>query len=132
MEFELTWVDPTLVVCRTSGVASVQGYEEAIRALASSPEFGPGVKVLMDHTALDVSSLTATDMEDIASLRARIAGEGKARSAVVVGRDSPLRYGLSRMFEGYVSPQVELEVRIFEELAEALIWLQADDAEPAP
>lgn len=132
MEFELTWVDPLLVICRTSGAASVTGYEEMIRALAESPGFGPGVKVLMDHTALDVSSLTATDMEQIASLRAQFAGEGTARSAVVVGRNSPLRYGLSRMFEGYLSPQVELEVRVFEELGEALAWLRSDESEQAP
>ncbi|MGD0272319.1 MAG: STAS/SEC14 domain-containing protein [Gaiellaceae bacterium] len=132
MEFELTWVDPSLVVCRTSGVAEVKGYEELIRALTSSPEFGPEVRVLMDHTALDVSPITATDMEEIASLRARFAGEGKTRSAVVVGSGSPLRYGLSRMFEGYVSSQVDFEIGVFEEFDEALAWLQADDANSAP
>ena len=132
MEFEFTWVDPSLVVCRTSGVASVKGYEELIRALSSSPKFGPSVKVLMDHTALDVSGLTASDMEEIASLRVRFTGESKARSALVVGPGSTLRYGLGRMFEGLLSSQVDFEIRVFKELDEALVWLQADDADAAP
>jgi hypothetical protein len=131
MEFEITWVDPTLVVCRTSGVAEVKSYEKFLRALTSSPEFGPDVSVLMDLTALDISLLTATDMEELASLRVRFASESKARSALVVGAGSPLRYGLGRMFEGFLSAQVGFEIRVFEELDEALAWLQADDAKPA-
>ncbi len=130
MEFEFTWVDPSLVVCRPSGVAEVKGYKAFLQALISSPEFGPGVKVLMDITALDVSSLTAADMEELASLRVGFAGERKARSAMVVGPGSPLRYGLGRMFEGYVSSQVGFETRVFEEFDEALAWLKTGDARP--
>ena len=132
MEFELTWVDPSLVVCRPSGVALVKGYEEFLRALTSSPEFGPDVKVLMDLTALDVSSLTAADMEELVNLRVRLAGESKARAAMVVGPRSSLKYGLGRMFEGFLTSQVEFEVTVFEEFDEAMAWLQADDAGPAP
>ncbi len=125
MEFELTWVDPALVVCRTSGVGSVEGYEDLMRALSSSPEFGPGVKVLMDHTALDASLLTAADLEEIASLRARFLGEGVVRTAMVVGPGSPLRYGLGRMFEGLLTSQVEVEIKVFEEFDQAMAWLQS-------
>jgi len=131
MESEVTWVGPSLVVCRPSGVAEVKGYEEFLRTLASSPEFGPEVKVLMDIASLDVSSLTATDLEELANLRARFASGRKARSAMVVGPDSPLRYGLGRMFEGYLASHAEFEVRVFEKLDEAMAWLQADDASPA-
>lgn len=130
METELTWVDPSLVVCRPSGVAEVKGYEEFLQTLASSPECGPEVRVLMDITALDVSSLTAADLEELASLRVRFSGERKARSAMVVGHGSPLRYGLGRMFEGFLASQAEFEVRVFEELDNAMTWLQADDASP--
>ena len=128
MEFELTWADPSLVVCRPSGVAVLEGYKEVLRALTSIPEFGPHVKVLMDLTALDVSSLTAADMEELASLRARIAGESKARAAMVVGPGSSLKFGLGRMFEGYLASQVEFEVRVFEKFDDAMAWLKADDA----
>jgi hypothetical protein len=130
MEFEITWVDPSLVVCRTSGVAEVKGYEEFLLAFTSSPDFGPDVSVLMDLTALDISLLTATDLEELASLRVRLAGESRARSAMVVGPGSPLRFGLGRMFEGLLSSQVGFETRVFEELGEALAWLKVGDAKP--
>jgi len=128
MEFELIWVDPSLVVCRTSELADLKGYEELMRALSSSPEFGPDVKLLMDHTALDASALTAADLEEIATIRARYAGDNKARSAMVVGSGSRLRFGLGRMFEAFMSSQAAIDVRIFEEFDDAIVWLQADDA----
>ena len=46
MEFELEWVDPSLVICRTSGVGTVEGYEAFMRALTSDPQFRPGVDVI--------------------------------------------------------------------------------------
>ena len=129
MEFEITWVDPTLVVCRTSGVAEVKGYEEFLRAISSNPEFGPDVSVLMDLTELDLSPLTVADLEKLAALRAQ---QPRRRTATVVGQGSPLKYGLGRMFEGLLSLQLEFEIRVFEELDEAMAWLKADDANPAP
>jgi hypothetical protein len=131
MEFELTWVDPSLVVCRMSGPASAEGYEQLLRARTSSPEFGPGTKVLMDVTDLDVSGVTAAEMEEIADLRARFTGQSEARAALVVGRDSPLRYGLGRMFQGFLTARREIDVRVFETFDEAMAWLKADDADAA-
>jgi len=132
MEFEITWVDPTLVVCRTSGVGEVKGYEEFLRAVSSSPEFGPDVSVLMDLTALDISLLTVTDMEELVRLRVRFAAERKARSAIVVGKGSPLKYGLGRMFEAFVDSKSDAEFGLFETLDEAMLWLRGADAGSAP
>jgi hypothetical protein len=131
MEFELTWIDSSRVVCRTSGTASAKDYAALLRALTSSPEFGPDVKVLMDFRALDVSSVTAADMEKIAILRARFASEVNFRSAMVVGPGG-LKYGLGRMFQSYATAQMELEVSVFHTFDEGMAWLQADDVEPAP
>lgn len=131
MEFELTWINPSLVVCRPSGQAEVKGYEEVLRALTSNPDFGPHVSMLMDMRDLDVSMLKASDMEELASLRARIAGDSKARAAIVAGSNAPLRYGLGRMFEGFVASQVQFEVRVFEEYDEAVAWLQSTDSSTA-
>ena len=50
MEFELTWVDRSaLVICRTYGTASVEGYREMLQALILQPEFGPGVDLVVDQ-----------------------------------------------------------------------------------
>lgn len=131
MDFELTWIDSSRVVCRTSGIASAKDYEALLRALTSSPEFGPNVKALMDFTALDASAVTAIDMEKIAIIRARFAGKSNFRSAMVVGPGA-LKYGLGRMFQSYATAQTEIEISIFATFDEGMAWLQADDPEPAP
>ncbi len=126
MEFELTWIDSSRVVCRISGKASTKDYEALLRALTSSPKFGPNIKVLMDFTAIDVSSVTAADMEEMAVLRVQLAGKSNFRSAMVVGPGA-LKYGLGRMFQSIATAQTEIDVSIFETLEEAMSWLQADD-----
>ncbi|MGA9762658.1 MAG: hypothetical protein WBQ14_09565 [Gaiellaceae bacterium] len=124
MAFEIEWVDPSLVVCRTSGLASVEGYEAMMRALASDPRFQPGVDLIVDHTNVDVSTLTAADIERVAGLRARFAGKVVARAAGVVGPDSPLKYGLGRMFEAYLGVQPGAGVSVFATIDEAIAWLR--------
>ena len=111
----------------------MEGYTNMLKALTSSPDFGPETNVLMDFTAVDVSGVTAAEMEEIAYVRARFAAdnEGNARSAMVVGRNSPLKYGLGRMFKSYVLAQVNVEIGIFETFDEAMAWLRGGDADPA-
>jgi hypothetical protein len=127
MEFELTWVGPSLVVCRNWGVASAKDYEALLRTLTSSPEIAPDTGVLMDFSAVDVSSVTAADMEEVANLRSRFAGDRMTRAAMVVGPGSPLRYGLGRMFQAHLESQARIEVRVFTEFDEAMAWLRAND-----
>lgn len=131
MEFEIEWVDPSLVICRTSGLASVEGYEAMMRALTSQPQFRPGVDLILDHTNLDVSALSAADIEQAADLHAQFAGATAGRAAGVVGSGSPMRYGLARMFEAYVVSQTDATVRIFETLEGAMAWLRPDGPRPA-
>ncbi len=134
MEFEIEWIEPSLVVCRTSGVASVAGYEAMMRALASDPQFRPGVDLIVDHTNVDVSELTAAEIERVADLRARFTGAVAARAAGVVGPASPMRYGLGRMFEAYITAQRGTGITVFETVEEAMAWLRGSDsaAPPAP
>ena len=131
MEFEFTWIDSSLVVSRTSGVASAERFSALYEQLVSQPEFGPGVKVLSDHTNLDVSALTAGEIQRIAGDRARIVGALGMRSAVVVGHKSPARYGLARMFEAYGTSQGDGSIKVFETVDEGMAWLRALDL-PSP
>lgn len=132
MEVEIEWVDPSLVICRTSGVASVESYEDMMAALISEPQFRPGVDLIVDHTNVDVSALTAADIEQIAGLRARFAGDVAGRAAGVVGPGSPMRYGLGRMFEAFVDSQPGTKITVFETLEEAMVWLRGTDSTVAP
>jgi hypothetical protein len=103
-------------------------------ALISQPQFRPGVDLIVDHTNIDVSALTAADIERIAGLRARFAGDVAGRAAGVVGPGSPMRYGLGRMFEAYIDSQPGTKITVFETVEKAMAWLRGTDsaAPPAP
>jgi hypothetical protein len=132
MEFELEWVDPSLVICRTSGVGTVEGYEAMMRALTSDPQFRPGVDVIVDHTNVDISMVTAAEIERVAGLRVQFLGAMASRAASVVGPNSPARYGLGRMFEAHVASQAGTEIELFQTLEEAIAWLRGTDSAVSP
>jgi hypothetical protein len=127
MEFEFTWIEPSLVSVRTSGLASAGGFAALYEKLAAAPGFGPGVKILSDHTNLDVSGLNVGEVEKIAASRERWAGSLSARSALVVGISSPVRFGLARMFEALAASEGNEPVRVFETTEEAIAWLRGTD-----
>ncbi|MHB8059915.1 MAG: SpoIIAA family protein [Gaiellaceae bacterium] len=131
MDFEITWIDTSLVICRTSGAASVEGYEAMMEALTSQPQFRPGIDLIVDHTNVDVSALTAAEIEQVAALRAHFVGDVTARAAGVVGPGSPLRYGLGRMFEAFLDSQPGSKIRVFETVEEAMAWLRGTDSAPS-
>ena len=88
--------------------------------------------MLSDHTDLDVSELSAAEIEQIAAARDRFAGSLGACSALVVGPGSPAKYGLARMFEALATEEPGDPVRVFETSDAALAWLRAEDAKPVP
>ena len=125
MEYEFIFVDSSLVVCRSFGVASVQGFVDSAEALTSDPSWRPGMDTISDHTHLDMSRLTAADIEQIAGGEGEYSDEiGQGRAAIVIGRHAPASYGLARMFEAYIEPLVEATFRAFWTLDEALVWLR--------
>jgi hypothetical protein len=125
MEYEFIFVDPSLVICRSFGVASVQGFIESAEALTSDSRWRPGMDTISDHTHLDMSRLTASDVAQIAGGEGEYSDEiGPGRAAIVIGRHAPASYGLARMFEAYIGPLVEVKVRAFWALDEALVWLR--------
>jgi hypothetical protein len=128
MEYEFIFVDSSLVICRSFGVASVEGFVDSVEALTSDPRWRPGMDTISDHTHLGISQLTASDIEQIASQEGERSDEiGPGRAAIVVGPDSPNRYGLARMFEAYIEPLVGANFRAFRTFGEALVWLRGPD-----
>ncbi len=127
MEFEIVFdTDSELVFVRTWGVASLEGASAYMRALVSDPRWRPEMDVLSDHTALDASHLTASDIEALVGiylLSARAIGTG--RRAIVTG--SSLKFGLGRMFEAYAVGWLSFRTRVFATVEEASAWLRAGD-----
>jgi hypothetical protein len=125
MEYEFIFVDSSLAVCRSFGVASVQGFVDSAEALTSDLRWRPGMDTISDHTHLDMSRLTATDVGQIAGGEGEYSDEiGQGCAAIVIGRYSPASYGLARMFEALIEPLVEARIRAFWTLDEALVWLR--------
>lgn len=131
MEFELEWVRPSLLICRVSGVATVEGCEDLMRTVISRPQFRSGISVITDETGVDASALTASDIEQIARLAAQFADPSPVRSAIVAGPDSPVRYGLTRMFKAYADMRRNTAIKVFDTLDEAMAWIGETDA-PGP
>lgn len=128
MEYEFTFVDSSLVICRGFGVASVQGFVNSAEAMTSDPRWHPGVDSINDYTHVDTSQVTASDVVLIASGEGERSDQiGPGRAAIVVGADSPSRYGLARMFEAYIEPLAEATFRAFYTYDEALAWLRGPD-----
>ena len=127
MEIEFSWIEPSLVVSRPSGKASVEGFVALFEALVSRPEFGPGVKILTDLSKLDMSALKADDIQRIADVRKTSSGGMEMPAALVVGPSSPAKYGLARMIGARVDEQDKGTVRVFESFDEGLAWLRALD-----
>jgi hypothetical protein len=97
-------------------------------ALVSDPKFRQGVGLIVDHTNVDISALTAAEIEQAADLRTRFAGDVVPRAAGVVGPGSPMRYGLGRMFEAFVELQPGTDITLFETVEEAIAWLRGPDS----
>jgi len=128
MEYEFIFVDSSLVICHSFGVASVEGFIASAEALISDSRWSPGMDTISDHTHLDMSRLTASEVEQIAGGEGEYSDEiGQGRGAIVIGHHAPASYGLARMFEALIEPLVEGTVRAFWTLGEALVWLRGPD-----
>jgi hypothetical protein len=123
VEFLLNFgLTPEAAILTTSGVARVENFLEMSQALVDDPRFRPGMPILIDHTRLDASVLTATDIRAIGEFVATIGGKLGPSSIAVVVPDK-LTFGFVRMGEMRAN-QPQLNVSIFYSLPEAVEWLQ--------
>ena len=133
MEYELIWYDPMLVICRVSGQPRAEDFIAATREWLSSSKFIPGMDRVTDLSELDATTVSADVIERIATAGAGF-GKGKPEMGrlVMVTGDSPVKYGLSRMFEAHFRANVEAPFHFFKTVDEALAFLRPDGALPAP
>jgi hypothetical protein len=112
---------PQDVTITTSGPASAEGLLDFIRELVASPRFRPGMSILVDHMALDASTVTATDVRAQAALVLSL-DEQIGPSNVAIACSSPLAFGYSRMYEAHAAP-AQVRSCVFYSRSEALVWL---------
>jgi hypothetical protein len=115
MEYSILFGEgaPADVTITTSGRADAGSFRQLNQALVSDPRFRPGMAVLVDHLALDVTDLRTRDLYElgrsVADLESCCAG---SRLAVVVPEPLPL------------GAPADDQVRVFHSVDAALHWLR--------
>jgi hypothetical protein len=122
MEFVINFIPRReAVIITTCGPASVNRFRHLNQTLVDDPRFQPGMPILIDHTALDATALTATDIRAIGEFVATIGKRIGASSIAVVVPDR-LTFGFVRMGE-LIANQPQLNLKTFYSLDEAVAWL---------
>ncbi|MDQ1423155.1 MAG: hypothetical protein QOD72_653 [Acidimicrobiaceae bacterium] len=127
MFYEIEFVDGQVpdALVTISGAMTVEGNRAWLGELVGDPRWRPGMKTLVDGTALiagefasdDVWAVAATTVDDEVSW-------GEGFSAVVV--DNPGIYGLLRIWQ-VATTDMEWRTGIFYSREDALAWLADPD-----
>ena len=116
------------VTITTSGPASAEGLLDFVKDLVGDPRFRPGMLILVDHMAIDPTTITATDVRAQADTVIRLDDRiGPSKVAIVV--PNPLAFGYARMYELHAA-RAQVESQVFYSRNEALAWLETMRASP--
>jgi hypothetical protein len=115
--------EPQDVTIRTSGQADAAGLIGFVTDLVADRRYYPGMAILVDHSALDATTLSAADVRALADAVLKLDDEiGASTVAIVV--PNPLTYGFARMYE-LQAEAAQVRSRVFYALTDALAWLPA-------
>jgi hypothetical protein len=113
--------EPQDVTITTSGPANAEGLLGFVRDLVADPRYRPGMLILVDHLAVDPSTITGADIRAQAQTVVALDDQiGPSTVAIVV--PNPLAFGYARMYELHAAP-AQLRSRVFYSRGEALEWL---------
>jgi len=124
MEWEVTWGgDPEDILVVTSGVVTVEGLRAMGEVVLLDARYQPGMLALLDHTLLDWSGITSSEIRrravDLPDIRTRI---GTTRIASVVA--TTVAFGLLRMLQ--IISNDALDNAIFYTRDDARAWLREE------
>jgi hypothetical protein len=127
MDYEFTY-NPNLdaVEVATHGLADLDGLKEMNHRIAEACERERSASILVDHSDLDVSRLSMSDVEALSRTAASFKHVfGNRKCAHVVSKDS--QYGLVRAWEIMVDLKGldEVDARTFRDRDEAVGWLES-------
>jgi hypothetical protein len=113
---------PEDILITTGGEANVAEMVANMEKTLTGPLFRPGMRMLIDHRALDWGTLSSDDIamrvERIITWGDRI---GRSKIAVVMGKT--VDFGLARMQQAHVEGRVPFELAVFRSLDDARVWL---------
>lgn len=123
MRYEIEFVEGQIpdALVTVSGEMTVEGNQEWLGRLIGDPRWRPGMKTLVDGTALEAGSFFGGEVWAVADTTvAEDEAWGAGFSAVVV--DEPSIYGLLRIWQE-ATTEMEWSTDIFYSREEALAWL---------
>ncbi|MEM7366922.1 MAG: hypothetical protein AAF525_23155 [Pseudomonadota bacterium] len=122
-------VDQGVTIFRTRGVIS--SYELAT-TIGDFYEGQPTRLVLWDNREADFSTISSTELQNLAQIPAESADKRRdAKTATVVSDD--FHHGLARMSDAYLdTAEAPTGLAIFRSYDEAMTWLLQGTAEPFP
>jgi hypothetical protein len=114
---------PQDVTITTSGPASRHGLVGFVQDLVDDPRYRPGMFVLVDHLALDATTITGDDIRAQADRVIKLEQQlGPCKLAIVV--PTPLAFGYARMYELHTA-ETQVHSRVVYTRNEGLAWLDA-------
>lgn len=112
---------PQDVTITTSGAASREGLVGFVQDLVDDPRYRPGMFVLVDHLALDATTITGDDIRAQAERVINLEEElGPCKLAIVV--PTPLAFGYARMYELHTA-ETQIHSRVVYTRTDGLAWL---------
>ena len=125
MEFEIAFVDGevTNVHVTVSGELTVEGNQAWLEQLVTDPRWRPGMRVLLDGTALRPGDFVGRHLQAVAEpIVGHGADWGPGFCAAVV--DDPTVFGLIRMWQ-VATREMEWQTEVFHSRAAARAWLES-------
>jgi hypothetical protein len=114
---------PQDVTITTYGPASRDGLVGFVQDLVDDPRFRPGMFVLVDHLALDATTINGDDIRAQAQRVINLEEElGPCTLAIVV--PTPLAFGYARMYELHTA-ETQIHSRVIYNRHDGLAWLDA-------
>jgi hypothetical protein len=123
MNWELVFGgDPQDVTVVTDGVADLDGFICFNSDLVNHPQWRPGMAVLVDHSQLDTSALTAREVDALAE---HVSGLGDALGPAICSIVAPDAYtaGVTVVSIKHVD-ESPVAIRAFASRDEAIEWLR--------
>ncbi len=124
MDHVIFFLDEWIEVA-TFGTAHVEGFRAFGEAVATDSRYRPGLKILIDHSRLNVSKLDASHIS-VLGRRMNQTHPLKDCSHCAFFTPKDMQFGLGRMFEAYRKPpQNDVATGVFNIRKDAEAWLRS-------
>ena len=113
----------SIVEVRASGKATAASFAELDMDLVGHRKWIPGMNILFDFIELDLSSISAADVNENSSFVRSLSdkfGNGK----IVCIMNKEIDFGIARMWEILTQDGISAEIRIFRSISEAKSWIK--------